>query len=83
MQLDRLLCTIFLIEYFTDATFRHELRHALNCGEAVHVVQHTIHTDKIPIELAKRPESLASVSSSLSLLMNALMAWNHSTCSAR
>ena len=48
----------------------------MNRGEAVHAVQRAVHTGKIPTELAKRPESLAAVSSSLSLLTNALMAWN-------
>ncbi|HEY0847457.1 MAG TPA: Tn3 family transposase [Noviherbaspirillum sp.] len=76
VQLGRLLRSIFLIDYFTNPAFRRELRHALNRGEAVHAVQRAVHTDKIPTELAKRPESLAAVSSSLSLLTNALMAWN-------
>jgi hypothetical protein len=55
---------------------RRELRHALNRGEAVQAVRRAVHTGKIPTELAKRPESLATVSSSLSLLTNALMAGN-------
>lgn len=76
VQLGRLLRSIFLIDYFTNPAFRRELRHALNRGEAVHAVQRAVHTGKIPTELAKRPESLAAVSSSLSLLTNALMAWN-------
>ncbi|MFJ3319037.1 Tn3 family transposase [Herbaspirillum huttiense] len=76
VQLGRLLRSIFLIDYFTNPVFRRELRHALNRGEAVHAVQRAVHTGKIPTELAKRPESLAAVSSSLSLLTNALMAWN-------
>ena len=76
VQLGRLLRSIFLIDYFTNPTFRRELRHVLNRGEAVHAIQRAVHTGKIPTELAKRPESLAAVSSSLSLLTNVLMAWN-------
>lgn len=76
VQLGRLLRSIFLIDYFTNPTFRRELRHVLNRGEAVHAIQRAVHTGKIPTELAKRPESLVAVSSSLSLLTNVLMAWN-------
>jgi TnpA family transposase len=76
VALGRLLRTIFLIDYHTNASFRRELQHALNRGEAVHVVQRAIHIGKIPTDLAKRPEALNAVSSSLSLLTNAVMAWN-------
>lgn len=76
VQLGRLLRTLFLIDYFTNPVFRRELRHALNRGEAVHVLYRAVHTGKVPTELAKRQETMAAVSSSLSLLSNALMAWN-------
>lgn len=76
VYLGRLLRSIFLIDYFTNPVFQRELRHALNRGEAVHNVKRAIHTGKIPNDLAKRPETLMAVSSSLSLLTNALMAWN-------
>lgn len=76
VQLGRLLRTIFLIDYFTNPQFRREIQHALNRGEAVHTVQRAMHAGKIPTELAKRPESMAAVSSSLTLLTNAVMAWN-------
>lgn len=82
-QLGRLLRSIFLIDYFTNSTFRRELRHVLNRGEAVHAIQRAVHTGKIPTELAKRPDSLAAVSSSLSLLTNVLMAWNSRVAKAR
>ena len=48
----------------------------LNRGEAVHNVQRAIHIGKIPVELARRQESLSAVSSALTLLANILMAWN-------
>lgn len=76
VHLGRLLRSIFLIDYFTNTIFRRELRHALNRGEAVHVLYRAIHTGKIPSELAKRHDTMVAVSSSLSLLANALMAWN-------
>jgi len=76
VHLGQLFRTIFLIDYFTIPAFRHEMQHALNRGEAIHVVQRAIHQGKIPVELARHDVSLAAVSSALSLLSNALMAWN-------
>ena len=76
VHLGRLFRTIYLVDYFTIPVFRHEMQHALNRGEAVHVVQRAIHHGKIPAELTRHDASLAAVSSSLSLLANALMAWN-------
>jgi TnpA family transposase len=68
--------SIFLIDYFTNTSFRTELQHVLNRGEAVHVVQRAIHVGRIPVELARREDSLSAVSSVLTLLANILMAWN-------
>ncbi|MNT42676.1 Tn3 transposase DDE domain protein [compost metagenome] len=76
MHLGRLFRTIFLIDYFTNTEFRHEMQHALNRGEAVHIVQRAIHHGKIPLELARHDASLAAVSAALTLLSNAVMAWN-------
>jgi len=42
----------------------------------VHTVQRAIHQGKIAIELARQPHSLLAVSSALTLLTNAVMAWN-------
>ncbi|CAE6965459.1 Tn3 family transposase [Paraburkholderia domus] len=76
VQIGRLFRSIFLIDYFTNVAFRTELQHVLNRGEAVHNVQRAIHIGKIPVELARRQESLEAVSSALTLLSNLLMAWN-------
>lgn len=48
----------------------------MNRGEAVHNVQRATHIGKIPVELARRQESLSAVSSALTFLSNILMAWN-------
>jgi hypothetical protein len=61
VQIGRLFRSIFLIDYFTNASFRSELQHALNRGEAVHTVQRAIHIGRIPVELARRQESRGSV----------------------
>ncbi|KDP88100.1 hypothetical protein CF70_032545 [Cupriavidus sp. SK-3] len=76
VHLRRLFRTIFLIDYFTNLAFRHEMQHVLNRGEAVHTVQRAIHYGKIPLELTRHDASLAAVSSALTLLSNAVMAWN-------
>lgn len=76
VQFGKLLRTIYLVDYFLIPPFRSEVRHALNRGESSHTLQRAIHSGKIPNELAKRGESLAAVSSALSLLSNAVMAWN-------
>lgn len=76
VHIGRLFRSIFLIDYFTNASFRSESQHALNRGEAVQTVQRAIHISRIPAELARRRESLAAVSSAWTLLSNILMAWN-------
>ncbi len=76
VQFGQLLCTIFKVDYLLNPTFSSEIRHALNRGESSHTLQHAIHSGKIPAALSKRTESLAAVSSALSLLSNSVMAWN-------
>lgn len=76
VALGRLFRTIFLIDYFTMPTFRAELQHVLNRGEALHTVQRAIHQGKIPAELTRHRHSIMAVSSALSLLTNTVLAWN-------
>lgn len=42
----------------------------------MHTLQRAIHDGQIPNELAKREESLAGISSALSLMCDIVMAWN-------
>lgn len=76
VHIGRLFRTIFLVDYFTNISFWAELQHVLNRGEAVHTVQRAIHIGRIPVDLARREDSLIAVSSALTLLTNILMAWN-------
>ena len=76
VQFGQLLCSIFKADYLLNPLFKSEIRHALNRGESSHTLQHAIHSGKIPAALSKRTESLAAVSSALSLLSNSVMAWN-------
>nr|WP_326527807.1 Tn3 family transposase [Rhodoferax sp.] len=78
VQFGQMLCTIFKVDYLLNPAFSSEIRHALNRGESSHTLQHAIHSGKIPAALSKRTESLAAVSSALSLLSNSVMAWNAS-----
>jgi hypothetical protein len=64
------------MDYFLIPGFRGEIQHALNRGESMHTLQRAIHDGQIPNELAKREETLAAVSSALSLMCNMVMAWN-------
>lgn len=76
VQFGQMLCTIFKVDYLLNPVFSSEIRHALNRGESSHTLQHAIHSGKIPAALSKRTESLAAVSSALSLLSNCVMSWN-------
>jgi TnpA family transposase len=76
VQTGQLLTTIYLLDYFTNPAFRAEVQHALNRGESMHTLQRAIHDGQVPNDLAKREETLAGVSSALSLMCNIVMAWN-------
>lgn len=76
VQLGMMLTSIYLMDYFLNPEFRGEIQHALNRGESIHTLQRAIHDGAMSNDLAKRDESLAGVSSALSLLCNIVMAWN-------
>ncbi len=42
----------------------------------MHTLQRAIHDEMIPVDLAKRDDSLAGISSALSLMCNIVMGWN-------
>lgn len=76
VQLGKPLRTSFLADYFTNPTFRHELRRVLNRGEAVNAMKRSIYTGRIAPAQAKRPEEMQAVADALNLLANIVMAWN-------
>ena len=76
VRLGQLLCTLYQMDFFLNSSFRGELRHALNRGEAIHALQRAIHDGQVPHDLARHDDSLHAVSSSLSLMCNVVMAWN-------
>lgn len=73
VQLGKLLRTSLLSGYFTNPSFRHELRRVLNRGEAM---KRSIYTGRIAPAQAKRTEEMQAVVDALNLLANIVMAWN-------
>jgi TnpA family transposase len=74
VQLGKLLRTSFLSDYFTNPSFRHELRRVLNRGEAVNAMKRSIYTGRIAPAQAKRAEEMQAVAEALNLLANIVMA---------
>jgi TnpA family transposase len=76
VQLGKLLRTVFLADYFVNATFRRELLRVLNRGEAVNALKRAIYTGRVAGYQARRDDEMQAVADALSLLANLLMAWN-------
>ncbi|QAU23112.1 Tn3 family transposase [Dyella sp. M7H15-1] len=75
VQIGRLLLTLYLCRWFTLFDFRREILRTLNHGERVHVLEHALETGKVPRHQMSHQARLRSVSSSITLLSNIVMAW--------
>ncbi|QBB70742.1 Tn3 family transposase [Pseudolysobacter antarcticus] len=75
VQIGRLLLTLYLCRWFTMPEFRREILRTLNHGERVHVLEHALETGKVPRHQLSSAVRLRSVSSSVTLLSNIVMAW--------
>jgi TnpA family transposase len=75
-HLGKLLRTLFLCDYFSNAEFRRELHTLLNRGESVHQLQRAIYTGKVAPERGRRRDEMLAISGSLTLLTNLVIAWN-------
>ncbi|MDN7631626.1 Tn3 family transposase [Burkholderia cenocepacia] len=75
-HLGKLLRTLFLCDYFSNAAFRRELHTLLNRGESVHQLQRAIYTGKVAPERGRRRDEMIAISGSLTLLTNLVIAWN-------
>lgn len=73
--LGKLLRTVFLCDYVTNASFRRALLRILHHGESVHSLQRAIHFGSIAAAHGRRREELVAISGSLTLLTNLAMAW--------
>ena len=76
VQLGKLLRTVFLADYFVNATFRRELLRVLNRGEAVNALKHAIYAGRVAGYQAKRHDEMQAVADARSLLANILVVWN-------
>ena len=81
MQVDKLLRTVFLCDYFVNEAFRRELLRVLNRGEAVNALKRAIYVGRVASYQAKQHEEMQAVADALSLLANLVMAWNTGRCS--
>jgi TnpA family transposase len=75
-HLGKLLRTLFLCDYFSNAEFRRELHTLLNRGESVHQLQRAIYIGKVAPERGRRRDEMVAISGSLTLLTNLVIAWN-------
>ncbi|MGU2419716.1 Tn3 family transposase [Burkholderia cenocepacia] len=75
-HLGKLLRTLFLCDYFSNASFRREMHTLLNRGESVHQLQRAIYTGKVAPERGRRRDEMIAISGSLTLLTNLVIAWN-------
>jgi TnpA family transposase len=75
-HLGKLLRTLFLCDYFSNAEFRRELHTLLNRGESVHQLQRAIYVGKVAPERGRRRDEMIAISGSLTLLTNLVVAWN-------
>ena len=75
-HLGKLLRTLFLCDYFSNAEFRRELHTLLNRGESVHQLQRAIYIGKVAPERGRRRDEMITISGSLTLLTNLVIAWN-------
>ena len=76
VELGKLLRTVFLADYFVNASFRRELHRVLNRGEAVNALKRAIYIGRVAPTQARRADEMQAVADALSLLANTVMAWN-------
>ena len=75
-QLGRLLRTLFLCDYFSNADFRREIHAILNRGESVHQLQRAVYFGKVAPERGRRRDEMIAISGAHTLLTNLVLAWN-------
>jgi TnpA family transposase len=75
-QLGQLWRTIYLCDYSAQADFRRDINRLLVRGESVHQLQRAIHYSPIRAHRGRRREELALISGALTLLTNAVVAYN-------
>ena len=75
-QLGQLWRTVYLCDYSAQADFRRSINRLLVRGESVHQLQRAIHYGPIRAHRGRRRDELALISGALTLLTNAVVAYN-------
>lgn len=75
-NLGRMLRSLFLCDYYSNAEFRREIHTLLNRGESVHQLQRAIYFGRLAPERGRRREEIRAISGSHALLSNIVIAWN-------
>jgi len=75
-QLGQLWRTVYLCDYTAQADFRRSINRLLVRGESLHQLQRAIHYGPIRADRGRRREELALISGALTLLTNAVVAYN-------
>jgi TnpA family transposase len=75
-QLGQLWRTVYLCDYCAQPAFRRTINRLLVRGESVHQLQRAIHYGPIRAHRGRRREELSLISGALTLLTNAVIAYN-------
>jgi TnpA family transposase len=75
-QLGQLWRTVYLCDYTAQPAFRRTINRLLVRGESVHQLQRAIHYGPIRAHRGRRREELTLISGALTLLTNAVIAYN-------
>lgn len=75
-QLGQLWRTVYLCDYSAQSAFRRQINRLLVRGESVHQLQRAIHYGPIRAHRGRRREELNVISGALTLLTNAVVAYN-------
>jgi TnpA family transposase len=75
-QLGQLWRTVYLCDYCAQSAFRRTINRLLVRGESVHQLQRAIHYGPIRADRGRRREELSLISGALTLLTNAVIAYN-------
>ena len=75
-SIGKLLRTIYLADYLSNAVFRRTIHALLAQGEAVHRLQRAIHDGRIGGTHGRTGEELTAISGALTLLTNLVIFWN-------
>lgn len=71
----RMVRTIYLCRYHTDAGFRRHINRLLSRGESVHRLQRAVFSGQVADDRGRRKDEMIAISGALNLLANLAIAW--------